>query len=496
MIPILFEKDETQFTSNGICRLRDCISCTVTEERNGIYECDFEYPIDGANFEMIQCGRIIGVTHDETDDLQPFDIVSYTKPLNGVVSFHAVHLSYRNRYLTVYDLGNNSYDSINSVFNIVFKNYVTPENPFTYVSDFNEQFYLGSIHSGPISVRQVLGGVEGSILDVYGGEYEWDKWTVALHKSRGQLRDFSIRYGVNMTEFNDEMDYDGTYTSCIPYWTDGTTYVEGDKVVSGGASNTGRDHCVPLNLSDKFETQPTKAQVESMAISYMKSNKPYAPKQNIHVEFIRLQDVTENAGFQNLLQCSLCDTINVIFPAYNMSSTFKIVKVVWNVLRDRYVSMDLGDLSTSLSDALGISSDGMTSSSITTAKTENGTRVESVPTTGVAVASSGSWTSSTLATSVTLKTGVWSVVYGAQFAANNAGYRMAYLGTEAAASSVSGDRYAASQTAMANSSASTRIQSSKIVNVTDESATYNLFLVQNSGSQLTAYPYISAVQIR
>ena len=77
MIPILYEKDETSFTSNGIGRLRDCISCTVIEERNGIFECDFEYPVTGANFDLIQCGRIIAVKHDDKGGIQPFDIVSY-----------------------------------------------------------------------------------------------------------------------------------------------------------------------------------------------------------------------------------------------------------------------------------------------------------------------------------------------------------------------------------------------------------------------------------
>ena len=84
MIPILFEKDASGFDYNGLGRLRDCISCTVTEERNGIYECDFEYPVDGARFEDIQIGRIIVVEHDDSGNLQPFDIVSYSKPISGV----------------------------------------------------------------------------------------------------------------------------------------------------------------------------------------------------------------------------------------------------------------------------------------------------------------------------------------------------------------------------------------------------------------------------
>ena len=166
MIPILYEKDETAFASNGLGRLRDMISCVVAEERNGIYECDFEYPITADDFNDIQLGRIIGVTHDDSDDIQPFDIVSYEKPIDGIVKFHCTHISYRQSYLTV--TGKN----INSLADAFarLKNYATPTNPFTYETDKTSTGYLASITGVPMSVRSILGGVEGSILDAYGGE--------------------------------------------------------------------------------------------------------------------------------------------------------------------------------------------------------------------------------------------------------------------------------------------------------------------------------------
>ena len=87
MIPILYEKSEIDFNSNGLGRLRDCIRCEVTEERNGIYECEFEYPINGLHYKDIILGRIIAVEHDESGNVQPFDIYAYSKPINGVVTF-------------------------------------------------------------------------------------------------------------------------------------------------------------------------------------------------------------------------------------------------------------------------------------------------------------------------------------------------------------------------------------------------------------------------
>ena len=172
MIPILYNTDEVGFASNGLGRLRDCISCKVTEERNGLYECDFEYPVDGEKFEDILVGRIIGVTHDETDDIEPFDIVSYTRPINGVVTFHCTHISYRLSYLTV--TGSNI-NSLADAFTLLGNS--TPANTFTFQTDKTSTGYLASADGLPKSVRSIMGGIEGSILDAYGGEWEFNNFT-------------------------------------------------------------------------------------------------------------------------------------------------------------------------------------------------------------------------------------------------------------------------------------------------------------------------------
>lgn len=349
MIPILYEKDEVAFTSNGLGRLRECLSCVVTEERNGIYECDFELPVTSSDYKDVQIGRIIGVTHDDSDDIQPFDIVSYTKPIDGIVTFHAVHISYRQSYMTV--TGSNI-NSLSDAFTLLGT--AEPSNPFIYNTDKTSSGFLASADGIPRTVRQMLGGIEGSILDTYGGEYEWDKWNVILHSSRGINRDFSIRYGVNMTEYNDELDNLGPYSSCIPYWQNGDVTVVGNRVDLNDQTLTGRGECVPLDLTDKFENQPTTAELETAAASYMSSNQTYLPAQTINVSFARLQDMGEYTELENLYKCGLCDTINVVFPDYDTKGAFKIVKTEWNVLMDRYESMELGSLSVTLSEALGL----------------------------------------------------------------------------------------------------------------------------------------------
>lgn len=363
MIPILYDSNEVNFISNGLGRLRDCTECTVIEERNGVYECDFSYPIDGANYGLIQLGRIIGVTHDETGDIQPFDIESYSRPIDGVVTFHCTHISYRQSKMVTYGTNITSLANAFQVLSSVF--YPTEPlgpgtsgNPFTYTSDMAPTGYVAAFDGAPRTIRSILGGSGGSILDAYGGEYEWDRWSVILHSSRGIQRDFSIRYGINMTKFQDDTDYSETYNTCIPFWKSGTSVVRGGQVSSGESGYGAGNQCLPLDLTDKFETQPSAAQLETMAAKVMNENRSYLPKQTISVDFIRIQDEAGFDDFDQLLQCKLCDSIKVIFPRYNMSAYFKIVKTTWNVLLDRYDGMELGNLPTTLAEALGVSNTG------------------------------------------------------------------------------------------------------------------------------------------
>lgn len=351
MTPILYESNETAFTSNGLGRLRDCIRCEVTEERNGIYECEFEYPVTGIHYNDIISGRIIAATHDENGDLQPFDIYAYTRPENGVVTFYAHHMSYRQNGITstLSNIPNNATAALNWL-----KANSKPNNPFLYSTTVSGNYYLPYADGTPRRVKNFLGGGEGSILDTYGGEYEFDKFTVTLWERRGTVRDITIRHGVNMTEFSDDLDYSESYNACVPYWKSGDSIVVGAMQKLDVLNYDGRDYCVPLDVTDKFESQPTAGLVGLEGVKYMRINQTYLPSRNIKVNFVKLSDTDEYKQYAPLQKCLLCDSVNVVFPRYNMEGVFKIVRVVWDVLQERYTEMELGNLSTSLAEALGI----------------------------------------------------------------------------------------------------------------------------------------------
>lgn len=213
MIPILYSGSETDFTSNGICRLTDIVSGVVTEERNGIYECEFKYPITGEHYFDIQEGCIIACWHDDTHTIQPFEIYGRSAPLNDLVTFYAHHISYRLGKICLKPMSSKSCLEAFSKFQTGTIN----SNPFTFWTDKSVEadFKMGV----PISAKEALGGIEGSILDIYGpGEYEWDKFMVKFHSNRGQDRGVSIRYGKNLTKLKHDTDHSEMYNAVAPYW--------------------------------------------------------------------------------------------------------------------------------------------------------------------------------------------------------------------------------------------------------------------------------------
>ena len=356
MIPIIYESDEIAFETNGLGRLRDCISCEVTEERNGVYECEFEYPIDGANIDLIKPGRIIGVEHDDVGDIQPFDIYAYSRPINGVITFKARHISYRLNCCTAILSNINSLDDALVRLSGVYPALLKPNaGGFTFFSDKSSNRHMGAADGLPHTIRQLMGGIEGSILDAYGGEYEFDKFRVNLWNARGQDREFTVRYGINLTDYSEEMDYGSAYNAVVPFWAKDDESLVGDMVTNDLISFDGRTECVPLDLSSNWENKPTSTTaMENAARSWLASNQPNQPSQNIKVNFIRLSDTEEYMEFAPLHTCRLCDRIKVVFPRYGIEGMYKIVKVVWDVLQERYIEMVLGNLSISLAEALGI----------------------------------------------------------------------------------------------------------------------------------------------
>lgn len=337
MIPVLYKSTETNFTTQGLGAIKDAISCYVTEERNGIYELEMEYPQTGVHFDDIQNGNIIMAIPSPYRDAQPFRIYKVTKPLNGNVTVYANHISYDLNKIPVNPL---SATTVSSALSRI-KDNMQIQNNFLFWTDKTTTADFSS--AVPSACRSLLGGQEGSILDVYGGEYEWDRFTVRLHNQRGEDSGVVIRYGKNLTGLNQEGDITNLVTGICPYWySDGTLVMCNPPIIYRDGMTA--QSAIPVDMTDKFDEAPSQAQLQAAAESYIESNDIGEPSVSITVEFVQLAQMSGYEHLALLEKCDLCDTIKVQYEEAGIDVTAKIVSIQTDVLLEKYESMEIGSI--------------------------------------------------------------------------------------------------------------------------------------------------------
>lgn len=235
MIPILYESDETEFTSAGLGGLTDCLSCEVREVLNGDYECTLEYPCNSPMFSKIKPGRIIYTTHDASREPEPFDIYAFSVNTNGVATFRASHVNYRlakrvvmpssDAYVVSPSLGDFLREIFYGYFNVsgggngwLFLNNPSNCSHFTFSvgAGVNTYFRLNMNH--PASSRKLLLDSDYSVLSTIKCEFEWKRFEVKLLKRRGSDKTAIIRFSHNLKAMTYDCDYNNAGTEVIPYW--------------------------------------------------------------------------------------------------------------------------------------------------------------------------------------------------------------------------------------------------------------------------------------
>ena len=348
--PILYSATETNFSSNGLGLLGDCVSCEVTEEANGSFELVMRYPMGGIHYENIADRSIIKAKADQFRDPQLFRVYAISKPMSGIVTISAEHISYDLSGIPVAPFTAGSV----SLALADLKNNAVTDCPFDFWTDKDTSGTFSV--SVPSSIRSRLGGVEGSILDVYRGEYEFDNYTVKLHNNRGMNRGVSIRYGKNLTDIKQEQNCASVATGIYPYWAgdvDGNTVlVELPEKIVNAPGTYDFVKIKTVDFTESFEVQPTEEELRSKAESYVESNNIGIPTVSLTVSFAQLEQTDEYKHLKLLEQVFLFDTVNVEFPALGVSATAKAIKIVYDSLSDRVKSITLGSTKANIADTV------------------------------------------------------------------------------------------------------------------------------------------------
>jgi len=341
MIPILYEKNELTFSSEGIARLVDCVSCYVNEQRNGKYECEFEYPITGRHYSDIIEGRVIAVTHSDAKDIQPFDIYKRSLPdSSGVVKFYARHIKYRQSNVVLLPLtAGNSLEATQQLSGFAINAY--PETTFNYIHDMAISWMAYTTNS-LITANSAISG----FAEHYNVELEYDKFDVYFHSNRGDDNGVEVRYGKNLISIRQEKDASDIYNGVVPYWMDS----EGNMVVADGYVVTTPESAqqiipvrsVIIDFSNEFEEAPTPAQLTTAAQNHLTANKPWEIPETLEVDFVQLWRTEEYKLFSPLQNVGLCDIVTVIYPDIGISKKLKVIEVTYNSLLERYDKIILG----------------------------------------------------------------------------------------------------------------------------------------------------------
>ncbi|MCD8299992.1 MAG: phage tail protein, partial [Clostridiales bacterium] len=345
MVPCLYETGETLFTTNGIGKLADCVSCVVTEKRNGSFELEMEYPVDGIHAGSLMEGNIILAKPADNRDPQPFDIYKVSADLSGTVKVSARHISYRLNFITVSPttVATGGYDQVNEAFKALVKN-AGADCPFSFETDIESESYFGILE--PMSMRCALGGADGSLLDTFGGEFEWDFFNVRFLKARGADNGVRIVYGKNLADFKQEKDSGDVITGVHPFWKD---YETGDitelteKVITLADTDVPYERIAVLDCSGEFDEEPTQAQLRSYAASHLEGTTQTEPSLDIEIDFEQLWQSPDYADVAEAERVALCDTVHVYVSTLGMEVEAKVTETEYDSLLERYKTITLSN---------------------------------------------------------------------------------------------------------------------------------------------------------
>ena len=333
MKPRLFPPYATSFANMGYGTI-DAISCKVTEVLNDEFTLEMKMLNTDPQFSRIEIGSIIAVKPNMTDPVQAFCVEQISKAINGEVDIYATHLAqFRSKLIPVAAY---TATSLSDAISKASTNSLET-NPFTLTTD--KTVATSFTLNAPRSFRTLLGGMEGSLLDKYGGEYYYDNFDIQLLNHRGEDNGVRVFYGKNMVTFHadDSFDWDDSATGVVPYW-----YSEADGLVVGSVqySDNVDDYSyhrtIVKDYSEDYENMPSQGELESAALTWI-TNKGF-PFTNLSVSFDDM--VTDNRG--KLI--ALGDTVHIINSIYGVNYDSRIRKMVFNVLLERYDEIQVGDI--------------------------------------------------------------------------------------------------------------------------------------------------------
>ena len=368
MRPILFNKNEQSFDTYGLGEL-NVTKGTATRERNGNYTLYAEIPVNDPMVATLEKEMKLKADAGLRTKNQTFEISRIVKDSSNIVKIYGQHISHKLEYMAVV----NGRPFSGSAFTAlaIWHNATIGDLRFDVWSDIQTTGKGVFDISKMENARQALGGVEGSILDIYGGEYEFDNMTVRLHKQLGRTAPTVLEYGRNILSAELDETIESAYTSVLPFATYTPDKPEGDTsdsqpdpvtvtlpenyVDSKYKALYAHRRIKVVDFSSEFKSDskskdiPTPDKLRKIANDYMERNEIGKPRINIKIEYADLARTLDYADRGWIEEVELCDIVPVYYPQIGLTDeTLKITTITYDFVNERNESVEFGDIGTNV----------------------------------------------------------------------------------------------------------------------------------------------------
>lgn len=340
----IYEYNEKDFNHRGT-PLKNFLKCEITEALNGVYELNFEYPLESGDSHLLENGKILQV--DNYDGKQLFRILYLQKDLDTIKGY-ALHISYDllgNFIEDIYIQGMNGTRALQEVLNRS-----TDPHKFVGVSDITKLRNSRLVRKN--TLEAIMGDKDNSLLSRWGGELYRDNFRINWLEKIGSDKGVTIKYAKNLTGIEYKIDLSHLVTHFIPKGFDGLLLPE-KYVISPLAEKYKpivKRKLLELEDVKSKKVSPTQEDAvdhdQALALLREKSKKAFElgadkPEITCTVAFIDLSQTEEYKNYAVLEKIYLGDTVGVQYKGINVLT--RCVGYTYDCLQNRYIHVELGN---------------------------------------------------------------------------------------------------------------------------------------------------------
>ncbi|EGO6705737.1 peptidoglycan DD-metalloendopeptidase family protein [Enterococcus faecalis] len=347
LIPVIFKPGEKDFTTNGLGRLIDATRCEITEEANGKYELEMDYPAISRFSDYFENGYQIKAKPNDLEEYHIFEIKqTFKDTFTNSIVIYAQSRTYKlgNRQVRLVTVDNRNGAE---AMRLIEQNMDEP-------CDIKLHSDINTASSTIFEARNVLNciaGEQGSLLQYWGGEIKREPFKLSLLRRRGRDNVGTVRYGKDLKGLTIKFDWQSIVTKVLPFaelqsGADGTSQrIYGDAVKSEYINKYPDVYAQYVQFTEDQGVKDLSS-LNKVAGKYFTTLYPGSdkPKVSIELEIEKLTDSEEAKEFAKMRNYNLFDTFTVYHKFYDIDIQTKVTGIVYDALAEKTIKITAGDI--------------------------------------------------------------------------------------------------------------------------------------------------------